>query len=65
MKTCAAVSEKNPGCFRSRADIQAGKMLVIKISRGSSMENIQIIQGYTVFLDRNIMAKHPPVTPRG
>ena len=45
--------------------IQDGKILVIRIRSGSSMENIQIIQGYKVFLDRNIMARHPPVTPRG
>ena len=45
--------------------VHAGKILVMRISAGSSMENMQIIQGYTVFLVRNIMVRQPPVMPRG
>ena len=39
--------------------------MVTKISRGRSMLNMQIIQGYTVLRERNIIASHPPVTPIG
>ena len=56
---------ENPAAYGSRVKHQDGKILVIRMSRGRSMLNMQIIQGYTVFLDRNIMARQPPVTPMG